>query len=88
MTLVDDDICRGQFGEKPTEQRPCNQGDTCSQWFLGPWTPVGCLIDKSNSYTTIFFTLLVLKALWRRISNTESYLLSKRKRWKNHGIER
>lgn len=40
VTLVDDDICKSQYGEKPTETRPCNQGDSCSQWHLGPWSPV------------------------------------------------
>lgn len=48
VTLVDDDICRAQFGEKPVETRPCNQGDSCSQWHLAPWTPCSKLCGEGS----------------------------------------
>lgn len=52
ITVVDDDVCTQQFGSKPTESQNCNQGDDCSQWHLGPWSPVSIRI--------LYFCLLSL----------------------------
>lgn len=62
VTVVDDDVCLDKFKEKPTEQQSCNQGDNCSQWHEGPWTPVSWH-RLTSSYLQIFLT--VQQTLWR-----------------------